>query len=244
MQYKAAAVGKLSYRHENKYLIDNSEMLLLKARFESLIEHDPSAGEIGEYKVRSIYFDDYWDTAYEEKVMGTLNRCKYRIRAYNDSDANIKLERKLKYGAYIAKQSAKLNREEAERIISGDYGFLFNSPQPLCREFYYESVAKMMRPRVIVDYDREPYVYDPGEVRITFDKDVRAAMLRFDLFDPDLPSMGVLEPNQCILEVKFTELLPNFIREVLPRRLGQILSLSKYTMVRDKLSYMSVRQSY
>lgn len=236
--------GKLSFRHENKYLMDVSDAAILRLRLEHLLERDPHAGETGIYKIRSAYFDDYWNSAYEEKMMGIMGRSKYRIRLYNDSDAMIRLERKIKRDAYISKQSAVLTRAEAERLMAGDYDFLYGSPQPLCREFYYECAVKMMRPRAIVDYEREPFVYAAGDVRVTFDMDVRAAMLHFDLFDPDLPSIGVLDAGQIILEVKYTELLPGFIQELLPQRLGQRLSLSKYTMVCDKTMFLSANQGY
>ena len=237
-------MNKLSFRHEKKYLIDTSEATLLKVHLKQLMLHDSHVGKNGVYKIRSVYFDDYWDSAYEEKTMGVMARCKYRIRVYNDSDEMIKLERKIKRDAYISKQSAILSRNEAEALMNGKYDFLMDNPQQLCQEFYFECVTKMMRPRVIVDYEREPFVYRTGDVRISFDMDIRGAMLRFDLFDSELPTMSVLEQTQMILEVKFTELLPSFIQEVLPKRLGQHISLSKYTMVCDKMMFLSANQGY
>lgn len=88
----------------------------------------------------------------------------------------IKLERKKKYGSWIHKEDAPLTRGEFEQILAGDYDFLLRSPYPLCREFYIECICNMMRPRTIVDYEREPWVMDEGTVRITFDMNVRAAV--------------------------------------------------------------------
>ena len=66
----------------------------------------------------------------------------------------------------------------------------------LCQEFYYECVSNMMRPRTIVDYEREPWVYDFGTVRLTFDQNVRVAVGSFDIFDPDLPTIPVIDPKR------------------------------------------------
>ena len=122
-------------------------------------------------------------------------RKKYRIRIYNNNDKFIKLERKKKFGSYIYKESAPLTREEVEKILKGDYEFLLHSPHSLCREFYIECTCNMMRPRTIVDYERIPWILDAGTVRITFDSDVRAAIGSYDIFDPGLPALSVLEPG-------------------------------------------------
>ena len=229
----------LMFRHELKYLISLNDAQTLKQRLGLLLTRDENVNESGIYKVRSIYFDDYWNSSYEEKMMGVASRSKYRIRVYNDSDSYIQLERKLKQGNLVCKQSAGLTRDEVEKILSGDYGFLLANKQQLCKEFYYECTAKKMRPRVIVDYEREPYVFAPGDVRITFDMDVRAALLNFNIFDSHLPTLNVLEPGYMILEVKYTEFLPAVIRRVLPQKSSQMLAVSKFIMVCDKATFLS-----
>lgn len=226
------------YRNEWKYLVAAGEVPVIEQRLGALIHKDAHAGENG-YMIRSLYFDDYWHSAYEEKAAGVLERKKYRIRIYNASDRVIKLERKKKFGAYIFKEDATLTREGVERILSGDYEFLLHDPQSLCQEFYVESMCHVLRPRVIVDYDRVPWVMDEGTVRITFDHDVRAAIGSFDIFDPDLPVLHVLEPGKVVMEVKFTEFLPQFIRDVLPPPAHELTALSKYLLCYEKTAYMN-----
>ena len=170
------------YRNEWKYLIDNAQREYVTKRLSPFLNLDKHAKN-GGYMIRSLYFDDYFNTAYEEKDAGVLKRKKYRIRIYNCTDASIKLERKKKFGSYIYKEAAKLTRDEVYKIIDGDYDFLLKSDNSLCREFYYECVSNVMRPRTIVDYEREPWVLDEGTVRITFDMDVRAAVGSYDIFD-------------------------------------------------------------
>ena len=166
-------------------------------------------------------------------------RKKYRIRIYNNNDKFIKLERKKKFGSYIYKESAPLTREEVEKILKGDYAFLLYSSHSLCREFYIECTCNMMRPRTIVDYERIPWILDAGTVRITFDSDVRAAIGSYDIFDPGLPALSVLEPGKLILEVKFTEMLPQLLRDVLPPPAAEFTAVSKYVLWYEQPRYMN-----
>ena len=226
------------YRHEWKYLIDTAQKELICQRLSPFLQLDKHATG-GGYMIRSLYFDDYFNTAYEEKNAGVLERKKYRIRIYNCSDGNIKLERKKKLGSYIFKEAAPLTRDQVYKILDGDYEFLLQSQYPLCREFYFECVSNVMRPRTIVDYDREPWTLDEGTVRITFDMDVRAAVGSYDIFDASLPTLPVLEDGKCVMEVKYTEFLPKVIREVLPDRASEFTAVSKYVLCYEKTEYMN-----
>ena len=237
-------VERISFRNEKKYLIDNGDAELLKMRLGAMLSSDVNTNTLGIYKVRSIYFDDYWNTAYEDKLNGLPSRSKYRIRVYNDSDSFIHLERKTKRDAYIAKQTADLTRDGAERLINGDYEFLLRDLQPLCQEFYCDCRMKTMKPCVTVDYFRQPYVFGAGDVRITFDMDVQAVLLNNDLFDANLPAINVLPQGQMILEVKYTGFLPAFMNRVLPARASQAISLSKFVLSYDKTMFLRASDNY
>ena len=210
---KKADRKKERFRNEWKYLISTSEKEVLNLRMKPLMKLDPHA-ENGGYLIRSLYFDDY-------------------------SDRSIKLERKKKHGSYIFKESAPLTREEVEKILAGDYEFLLKSPYNLCREFYIECMSNMMRPRTIVDYEREPWIMDEGTVRITFDTDVRAAVGSYDIFDSTLPALSVLEPGKLIMEVKFTEMLPQILINLLPPQAAEFTAVSKYVLCYEKTRYMN-----
>jgi len=220
---------KAVFRHELKYLISNSERDIQISRMKDILHMDPHAGT-GGYLIRSLYFDDYWNSAYEEKMIGTLSRKKYRIRIYDYSDRTIKLECKNKEGSYIYKESASLTREEFYQILEGQYTFLLNRPEELCKRFYVACVSDMLRPKVIVDYDRIPYIYDAGTVRVTFDSHVRAGMGSFDIFDPKIPTVEVMQPNKLIMEVKYTECLPQIVQNIIPQDHGEYTAASKYCM--------------
>jgi len=227
------------FRHELKYVINLPDWALLRTRMAGAMKRDEHAGESGEYWIRSLYFDDYWNSAFEDKEAGVYLRHKYRLRVYDCKDSVIHLERKQKVGPYIRKESAPVTRRQLTMLMDGDYTFLEKSKQRLLREFYYECTSRVMRPRVIVDYDREPFVMKSGDVRITFDKHVRAGFGKMDLFDPKLPMLEVLPANQMIMEVKYTEFLPRIVRQLLPPRASLMTAASKYVLcagaaVRDK----------
>lgn len=224
------------YRNEWKYLISEGEKEAIKSRISPILKLDKHA-KGGGYMIRSLYFDDYFNSAFEEKEMGVLIRKKYRIRIYNCQNTGIKLERKGKVGSYIYKEAAPLTQEEVYKILDGDYEFLLKSPYSLCQEFYIECKCHVMRPRVIVDYDREPYLIDEGTVRITFDSYVRAPVLSYDIFDPKLPALAVLPEGKLIMEVKFTEFLPQIVRNLLPPKASEFTAVSKYVLCYEKTQY-------
>lgn len=228
----------LSYRNEWKYLISYPEAELLKRRLLPFLSLDPHA-QNGQYTIRSLYFDDWRMSSYEEKIMGVMARKKWRIRIYNYSDDRIFLERKIKHGNYIHKDSALVTREEFERILDHDYGFLLEKKENLCKEFYVECMSKKMRPKVIVDYERIPLILDEGTVRITFDSDVRAVVGGFDIFDQELPVLHVFEPGKLLLEVKYTEFLPQIIKQCLPANGQELTAFSKYTSCYEKVQHLT-----
>jgi len=226
------------YRNEWKYLINYGEFEALKTRMNPYFHMDPNAVN-GEYIIRSLYFDDVKNSAYEEKDIGVFFRKKYRIRIYNFSDSSIKLERKIKKGSYIFKESANLTKDEVYKILNGDYDFLLNNENNLCKELYYECVSNFLRPKVIVDYDRTPYIMDTGTVRITFDKRVRAAIGGFDIFDAELPTLSALPPDKMIMEIKFTEFLPKIVKDLAPPYSSEFVAASKYVLCCDKVQYLN-----
>ena len=228
----------MKFRHELKYLLNYGDAELVRERLGVILQGDAHARG-GSYSVRSLYFDDYWDTAYRDKMAGVSSRRKYRIRLYNRDDAMIRLECKIKRESYISKISAPLSRAETDSIMKGDYGFLLRREEPVCRQFYCECVSRVLRPRVYVEYEREPYVMEPGDVRITFDRDVRGASPAGSIDEDDKMFLHVLEPGKLIMEVKFTEFLPRMVREVLPSRAAELSAVSKYTLCCDKMNYLS-----
>ena len=228
-----AAEGKLAFRHELKYYINYRDYALLRGVLKALMPLDPHAGPNGDYHIRSLYFDDAYETALVEKMAGYDVRNKYRIRIYDFSDEVIKFEKKMKRGQYIAKTSIRLSREECEALIAGDCDCLLGREEPLAGEIYLLMKNNLLRPRVTVDYYREAYVSQFENVRVTFDKDIRASLMLTDIFDPKAPVASVLEPGTMVLEVKFNKYLPPFIRSALNNvNAAQRSAVSKYVLCR------------
>ncbi len=232
----------MRFRHELKHLINYRDHAVIRMRLKSLLASDANADEDGAYMVRSLYFDDYYNTAYNDKYAGVQNRAKYRIRIYNLSDKVINLEKKNKRGSYNHKQTARLTKDQVYGVLAGDYEVLLKGSNDLLRVFYHECVSNLMRPRVVVDYEREPYIMEAGDVRITFDKNIRAGINGFDIFNPELPTVETLEPGLLILEVKYTEFLPHMLRKILPANASDYMALSKFILCCDKTGHL--RQSY
>ena len=225
--------SKESYRHELKYLISTWEKEFIEKKIAAILKQDIHSVD-GGYMIRSLYFDDLWENAYNEKLAGTSSRKKYRIRCYNGQKDVIKLEKKKKEGQYIYKEAANLTEKEFLDILSGEVDFLKKSDHFLKQEFYYEIKTNQMRPKVIVDYEREPYVLAYGDVRITFDSHIRAAISGYDIFDLNIPTIEVLPKDQLIMEVKFTEYLPEMVRDILPHQDVALMAASKYVMCLEK----------
>lgn len=220
-------------RHELKYYLHPQEYLTLRQRVASLLPLDSHAIGSEGYGIRSLYFDNPQDSALFDKSDGIFRRHKYRIRIYNGSDRIIKLERKNKFGEFVNKESASLGRNEYDQILKGDASCLQASSVPLVQDFYHSLVHMGYCPAAIVDYTREAYVYEHGDVRITFDKRLAAGTNSYDLFDPGLILTETLEPTRTILEVKYNEYLPEMIRLLASPHASNRSAISKYVICRE-----------
>ncbi len=230
---ETAPNGKLSFRHELKFYINYHDYVLLRNTIKALLAVDRYANDDGHYHIRSVYFDDVYETAVREKIAGYDERCKYRIRFYNYSDNVIRFEKKIKQGQYISKVSIRLTRDESDRLIAGDCSVLEGRPEPLANEIYVQMKNNSLRPRVIVDYWREAFVSSLENVRITFDKDLRGGLWLKDVFNPLAPTMPALDEGMMVLEVKFDRYLPEYIRMILSNvNAAHRSAISKYVLCR------------
>ena len=156
------------------------------------------------------------------------------MRIYNHSDSVIKFERKAKINQYSLKESARITRGEADQIIAGNFEFLSKSEEPLLRDFYLETRCHLMRPVVIVEYDREAYIHPIGNVRITFDMELRTEMGAASFFDNNICTMGIIDHPRIIMEVKYDEVLPQYIRGLFPDTIRLPAALGKFAICRTQ----------
>ena len=220
----------MKYRHEWKHEINYLDRLTLLTRLSAVMKRDSHAVN-GTYRIRSLYFDSLSDKALREKIDGVNLREKFRIRFYNGDPSVIHLEKKSKRGGLGAKYSANLTAEEAQKIVDGDLDWMMDSGRPLVQELYCKMRYQGMRPMTIVDYTREPFIFRPGNVRVTLDYDIRTGLRCTDFLNPEALTIPAGDAP-ILLEVKWDEFLPDVIRDaasVPDRRVG---AFSKYAQCR------------
>jgi len=226
-------------RHELKYQINFMQYRILRQKLGAVLKLDSHAGPDGRYHIRSLYFDDFRNSAFFDKMAGVLTRKKYRMRIYNLCDDFIKFERKGKFNEYVCKESAVLTREEADRIISGDVTFLAKSDSKLLRSYYLECRNNLLRPVVLVDYLREAYVHPVGDVRVTFDIGLQTSLGPVSFFDTKSSTVSVNEEPGVILEVKFNDVLPEIVRGLFFEKIRPRSAIGKFTMCRCSTGVLS-----
>ena len=206
------------------------DMLILRSRLSAVMHRDRHTTD-GTYQIRSLYFDNIYDKALREKLDGAYMREKYRLRMYNHDSSMIRLERKFKRGSLGNKDTAILTRDEADAIINGDTEWLAKSKNDVLLGFYTRLKNEGLFPKVIVDYTREPFIFAPGNVRVTLDYDIRTGIGCTDFFNPDSMSVPIHD-DACILEVKWDNFLPDIVKDAVQLDCRKGGAFSKYAACR------------
>ena len=217
-------------RHEYKYLISKADAELLKRRLPHIMQRDPHAGVTGRYTIRSLYFDDATAAAYYEKLDGIDTRTKYRIRFYNYDSSIIKLEKKEKLGNLTRKTAQTITKNDARALEYALSQGCPDNPDGLTEELRLACNGRGLRPRVLVDYDRTPFLCHAGNTRITLDENLRTRPYIAHLFASPRAMTPVLEPEQVILEVKFDDFLPGYLADALADIPKVNMAISKFAM--------------
>ena len=218
------------YRHEWKHPINLSDRLALRQRLTAIAQPDPHAPD-GRYLVRSLYFDTPGDRALREKLDGVNRREKFRLRCYNGDLSLIHLEKKSKVGDLGTKESVVVSVEEVHSILHGDLSWMAHSGRTLVWELYIKMRSQLLLPKIIVDYTREPFVYPPGNVRVTLDYNLRAGLSPAGFLHPDCPTIPTGD-SPAILEVKWDAYLPQVIRQAVQLPGRRASAFSKYAACR------------
>ena len=223
----------MRFRHEMKYEVTDASLAALQSRLKGIMQTDPHAGSDGVYRIRSLYFDDIYNTAFLENENGTGRREKFRIRIYNGSMDRISLERKSKVYDKIRKvsciitpdQFATLTDPHADKTVRDEYPELMKTVLAA----YHTS---RLEPKVIVEYLRRPYVYRDGNVRITFDMDVTSSYDLDAFTKPAINGRPIMPPGHQLLEVKYDEYLPDHIYRTVAMPNLRLSTFSKYYLCR------------
>ncbi len=221
------------YRHEYKYLISAGQRAILESRIKGILKPDPHAGENGIYNISSLYFDDYYDSCYYDNMSGTDPREKYRIRIYGHSDERISLECKRKERGKTLKTACLIDRPTCEMLMNGEYPAINENTDPVLAKLILNMMTRKMKPVIIVEYDRIPYIYKDGNVRVTFDINVSSSNAIHDFLECRVPKRPIMPTGNQILEVKFDEFIPDFVHQILQIDNLQLTAYSKYYLCRN-----------
>ncbi|MBQ6887404.1 MAG: polyphosphate polymerase domain-containing protein [Lachnospiraceae bacterium] len=220
------------YRHEYKYILNSCQESILKLKLDGMLSKDRHVGACGFYTINSLYFDDYSNTCYYENENGTDPRAKYRIRYYDDNTTRLSLEKKMKKRGMTLKQSVLITREECMELMSGKIPNINDDMSELKKQLFTEMLMKNMKPKVIVSYERIPYVYSVGNVRVTLDRNITSSDNIKMFLAGGFFKRPILPKGQNVLEVKWDEVLPAYIKNGMKMDNLQWTAFSKYYLCR------------
>ena len=222
----------MAARHEEKYIISYLQYAMLLQRAQQVLTPDVH-GQQGSYVITSLYYDDFLDNALLEKLDGLPEHRKFRIRTYDYSQRVVRLERKDKHGILTKKATAAICREEIGALCDGQTDLAVFSGRA------YELAAQLradgLQPSVAVRYRRDAFTFAGSDLRLTFDTGLEAmAPDCRALFDSQITGIPVLGGDQVIMEIKYGQYCPAFVRRLTDINCTQ-LSVSKYALCRETL---------
>lgn len=227
MRKKLKCVDRTKYRNELKYICTDGELIQIKTRIKTFCRFDPHVGREGIYRIRSIYFDDEYNNCFYDNEDGINLREKFRIRIYNEDFSAIFLECKGKENSMTYKEDTPITKEICNDILKGKFS-LINEKDRLLSKFYLQYRGKELRPKVVVSYERMPFIYPVGNVRITLDRNIGGSLKVDDFFNDYLPMRPVMPQGWHILEVKYDNFLPDFLYKIMNLRDLKQTAYSKY----------------
>ena len=219
------------FRHELKYQCSAAQLEIIRNRLMVLMNYDLHAVN-GQYTIRSLYFDNYDNRCFYENESGTDPREKYRIRIYNANIDRISLECKRKECGKTYKTACLLSNAEYDELLHGGNLSSLLTKHKLLRKFTVLMHMQRFQPAVIVEYDRTPFVCPVGNVRVTLDQNIRSSNAFSQFFSEIIPTRQILPQGQHLIEVKYDELLPDYIKDVLQIGTLQQSTFSKYYLCR------------
>lgn len=229
------------YRHEYKYLCDSAQNAVLKMRAQGILQADRHAGESGKYTIRSLYLDSLEDSCYYENLGGVCVRDKYRIRIYDSDSRYIMLERKSKNAQMTRKVACRITEQVCRELMAGRAVQVTPEMPEVLKQLLTELRCRNMRPTVIVEYIRYPFVEKNGNVRITFDENISSSNELAGFLKEGILTRPILEKGKSILEVKWDAFLPDYIRAHMQMETLQRQSFSKYALCRKYNTYGGIR---
>ena len=231
-------MNDLINRQEYKYFINNEDIYYLRKNLSNFMTIDKNTPvSSNSYSVNTLYFDSILKNCLDEKLDGINFREKFRIRSYGVDHKNIKLESKQRMDTAVRKTSYRIDRREAKKLMNCEYDFLMDHNNNFLAEIYTNFKSKKFSPSVIVCYDREAYTLPYGNIRITFDKNLRTYNSNLDIFNTEKGSTPIFKKNMQILEVKFSMELPDHIKKILSNITASRSAISKFVYAQKYIDH-------
>lgn len=224
----------MEYRHELKFVMTQTNAYLLKKILSTIMEIDRNGDEFGRYMVRSLYFDTLGGSAFFDKLDGVEYRKKYRIRFYNSNTDFIRLEAKLKIDDLSKKTQEQISLKQATDLMNGCIDTIELKANSVLTDFVLDLKLNALKPSVIVDYQRTAYIHQALDVRITFDEYIRSRIYDTELFKVQFASVNVMDPEEVVLEIKYNEIIPQSIADVIKHIPMNRVAVSKYAYCFNK----------
>lgn len=218
-------------RHEVKYVIDRNTFNKIKEELKDILDVD---GNLDGYNLRSLYFDSLDDIDYYEKQNGDSKRKKIRLRIYDKKHDIIKLELKAKDDIHQLKESLLISYSDSLEIINGNYEVLLNYDDIVATKIYSIMRENVYRPKTIIEYNRVAFV-SKNNTRVTLDYDIKTTRYVDNVFfDENINYLDITNKDEIILEIKYDNMLENYISSILSKYISNRQSFSKYVMSRNK----------
>ena len=221
------------FRHEDKYILDNMQAGILKARARAIMRPDAHVTTDGSYTIKSLYFDDINNGCFFDSENGNDPRAKFRIRIYNNDTSMIRLEKKIKQNGLTLKQSAQISIEEAGDLMSGNPITLNDIENEGKKTLISEMNTRGLFPVIIIEYKRLPYVYPSTDIRFTIDERIICSTDIKSFLDTDRKAAMRARAGSYIMELKWNSFIPGIITEYLSLNTLQRTRFSKYYYCRS-----------
>lgn len=225
-------------RYEFKYVVNTRTARSFEDEIKNFMQYDSFIEELDEkkYPVRSLYFDNIGNSKFYEKIDGLKRREKYRLRTYSahrDGFNDVFFEIKGKQNERTYKRRVKVEPAHIEFFENIDRCFeLLDLYQgvDIIEGFVAAVQREKLLPRVLIDYDRRPYVsgFDTY-FRITLDDNLKA-MASHCLHDHNFGSQKKCIAGFKIIEVKFQRRVPRWFHRLIQTYEFRRQSISKYVV--------------
>jgi hypothetical protein len=219
----------LRSRFELKYIVSEPTAHEVRQFARNHLMPDPFANPAKgySYPIYSVYLDNPGLALMNQTLEGLKNRFKLRVRFYdNNPEHPVFFEIKRRVNDAIVKSRAKVRRDAADRLMHAhvawpEHSDLANpaddrSFAALCK--FCELRDKIeARPQALVAYNREAWCApEDDSIRVTFDRVLEGAPYDKDLtFKLQRTADWVRPPTQgVVLELKFTDRFPNWMRQM------------------------------